>query len=200
MTTGKIFLLMGKSTSGKDTIYKNLITDKDLSLKKVVPYTTRPMRDGETDGVQYYFRNEKEYLDLKESGKIIEERTYHTKYGEWRYFTADDGQIDLSDGNYLVIGTLESYCYFRDYFGKDNVLPLLIDVEARIRLERAMHREAKQEHPKYDEMCRRFLADEEDFSEEKIAQAGVEKRFYNNAAIEDCINEISEFVRDRIDL
>ncbi len=194
MSTGRIFLLMGKSTSGKDTIYKKLITDEALALKKVVTYTTRPMRDGETEGVQYFFWDENGYLDLKSQGKIIEERCYHTNYGEWRYFTVDDGQIDLTSGNYLVIGTLESYCYIRDYFGKENVVPLLIDVEARIRLERAMHREAKQEHPKYDEMCRRFLADEEDFSESKIKEAGVDTRFYNNDLIEDCIEEIKGYI------
>ncbi len=190
MDKGRIFLLMGKSTSGKDTVYKNLIADEELNLKKVVPYTTRPRRSGETDGVQYFFKTEEDYLALKAEGKIIEERTYHTNYGEWRYFTADDGQIDLSSGDYLVIGTLESYCYIRDYFGKEKVEPLLIDVEARVRLQRAMHREEKQENPRYDEMCRRFLADEEDFSEDKIKDAGITRRFTNNDKIEDCINSI----------
>lgn len=191
---GKIFLLMGKSTSGKDTIYRNLIEDESLFLKKVVPYTTRPQRSGETDGVQYFFKTEDEYQNLKKNGQIIEERTYHTNYGEWRYFTVDDGQIDLSDGDYLVIGTLESYCYIRDYFGKENVVPLLIDVEARIRLERAMKREGKQENPRYDEMCRRFLADEEDFSEDKLKAAGIDTRFPNNDKIEDCISSIKAFI------
>lgn len=195
---GKIFLLMGKSTSGKDTIYKELIKNEKLGLDKVVPYTTRPMRDGEKDGVQYFFKKENEYLELKSQGKIIEERTYYTHYGEWRYFTVDDGQINLTDGNYLVIGTLESYCYIRDYFGKDNVVPLLIDVEAKIRLRRAMAREDKQEHPKYDEMCRRFLADEEDFSEDKIESAGITERFTNNAKIESCIDEITEYIAQKI--
>ena len=195
---GKIFLLMGKSTSGKDTIYKELIKNEKLGLDKVVPYTTRPMRDGEKDGVQYFFKKENEYLELKSQGKIIEERTYYTHYGEWRYFTVDDGQINLKDGNYLVIGTLESYCYIRDYFGKDNVVPLLIDVEAKIRLRRAMAREDKQEHPKYDEMCRRFLADEEDFSEDKIESAGITERFTNNAKIESCIDEITEYIAQKI--
>ena len=195
---GKIFLLMGKSTSGKDTIYKELIKNEKLGLDKVVPYTTRPMRDGEKDGVQYFFKKENEYLELKSQGKIIEERTYYTHYGEWRYFTVDDGQINLKDGNYLVIGTLESYCYIRDYFGKENVVPLLIDVEAKIRLKRAMAREDKQEHPKYDEMCRRFLADEEDFSEDKIKSAGITERFTNNAKIESCIEEITEYIAQKI--
>ncbi len=70
--------------------------------------------------------------------------------------------------------------------------PLLIDVEARVRLQRAMHREEKQENPRYDEMCRRFLADEEDFSEDKIKEAGITRRFTNNDKIEDCINSIRE--------
>ncbi len=194
---GKVFLLMGKSTSGKDTIYRNIIEDESLFLKKVVPYTTRPQRSGETDGVQYFFKTEEEYQTLKASGQIIEERTYHTNYGEWRYFTVDDGQIDLTDGDYLVIGTLESFCYIRDYFGKENVVPLLIDVEARIRLERAMKREGKQENPRYDEMCRRFLADEEDFAEDKLREAGVFTRFPNNDKIEDCIDSIKAFILDK---
>jgi guanylate kinase len=195
---GKIFLLMGKSSSGKDTIYKELIKNKQLGLEKVVPYTTRPMRDGEKDGVQYFFKKENEYLALKDAGKIIEERTYHTKYGEWRYFTVDDGQIDLLSGNYLVIGTLESYCYFRDYFGKENVIPIFIDVDAKVRLQRAMQREETQEFPRYDEMCRRFLADEEDFSEEKIHAAEINRRFSNNTEIENCISEITEYIIQKI--
>ncbi|MBQ9588717.1 MAG: guanylate kinase [Butyrivibrio sp.] len=195
---GKIFLLMGKSTSGKDTIYRALIKEEEFSLKKVIPYTTRPMRDGEADGVEYFFKTEEEYQAIKAAKKIIEERTYHTNYGPWRYFTADDGQINLLTGNYLVIGTLESYCYIRDYFGKENVLPILIDVDAKIRLQRAMHREEKQEHPRYDEMCRRFLADEEDFSEKKISEAGVSRRFFNNVEIENCIKEISKYISENI--
>lgn len=194
MQKGKIFFLMGKSTSGKDTIYKNLIEDKALLLKKIVPYTTRPMRDGEKDGVQYFFKKEDEYKKLREEGKIIEERTYHTNYGEWRYFTVDDGQIDLENGNYLVIGTLESYCSFRNFVGEENLVPLLIDVSAKKRLERAMHREEKQATPRYDEMCRRFLADEEDFAEKKIEEAGVNYRFSNNADIESCIEAIKSHI------
>ena len=195
---GKIFLLMGKSSSGKDTIYRELMREKDLGLKKVVSYTTRPMREGETDGVQYLFKNEEAYKKLKADNKIIEERAYNTKCGIWRYFTADDGQIDLSDGDYLIIGTLESYCYIRDYFGKENVVPVYIDTNARTRLERAMHREDKQENPRYDEMCRRFLADEEDFSETKLSEAKIEKRFENNAEIDDCIKEITEYIAQKI--
>ena len=198
MADGKIFLLMGKSTSGKDTIYRNLIDDSELSLKKIIPYTTRPMREGERDGVQYFFKSDEEYKALRKEGKIIEERIYHTMRGDWIYFTADDAQADLENGNYLVIGTLESFCSIRDHFGEKSVVPIYIDVDAKIRLLRGMHREEKQEVPHYDEMCRRFLADEEDFSEDNLFKAGIDKRFFNNDKLEDCLDEIRAYIRDRI--
>ena len=50
---GNIYCLMGKSASGKDTIYNRLLAMEKLHLRRVVPYTTRPMRSGETDGRTY---------------------------------------------------------------------------------------------------------------------------------------------------
>ena len=50
----EIAFIMGKSASGKDKIYKNLIEDESLKLNTVILYTTRPMRAGEKEGVEYY--------------------------------------------------------------------------------------------------------------------------------------------------
>lgn len=191
---GKIFVLLGKSSSGKDAIFRNLMSDDSLGLKKVVIYTTRPMREGEKDGVQYFFSDKKGYEELLKSRKIIEERKYDTVYGEWIYFTVDDGQIDLSDGNYLIIGTIDSLMSISEYYGSEYVIPILINTDDGIRLQRALKRELKQAEPKYAEMCRRFLADEEDFSEERKAMAKITRVFNNNDAIEDCINEIKDYI------
>ena len=95
---GKIFYIMGKSASGKDKIYSRLAGNKELNLKKLVLYTTRPIRDGEKDGVQYYFTDNQKLKEFEEAGKVIESRAYNTVYGVWTYFTADDGQIDLKNG------------------------------------------------------------------------------------------------------
>ena len=192
----KIVLLMGKSTTGKDTVYKNLLERKTCNLKKVVLYTTRPMRDKEENGVQYFFCDEEGYQKFLNDRKIIEGRTYDTCYGPWRYFTVDDGQIDLESGSSLMIGTLEAYESMVRYFGKDKVVPVYIEISDRIRMERAMHRENKQEHPKYDEMCRRYLADEEDFSEEKIKAAGITRRFNNEGTIDHILDEITEYLKE----
>lgn len=79
---------------------------------------------------------------MQESGRIVELREYNTVYGVWKYFTADDGQIDLNSGNrYLVIGTLEAYDKFCEFYGKQHIMPIYIEVEDGLRLTRAIHRE-----------------------------------------------------------
>ena len=189
---GKIYYIIGKSSSGKDTIFKELLS-RIPELKQVVPYTTRPRREGEKDGVEYFFTDEKRTEELERAGRIIELRAYDTACGVWKYFTADDGQIDLETGNYLMIGTLESYEKMVQYYGAENILPLYIEVEDGERLSRALAREREQAQPKYKELCRRFLADEEDFSEEKLRRLGIQRRFRNKDK-EHCLEKITEVI------
>lgn len=191
---GKIFYIMGKSSSGKDTIYSRLLQDKELNLRNIVLYTTRPMRQGEQPGREYYFVNQDTFREFEEKGKVIEARTYDTVYGPWIYFTADDGQIEVSKRNYLGIGTLESYCRMKEYFGEEQVCPLYVQVEDGERLKRAILREELQAEPKYAEMCRRFLADTQDFSEENLKKAGIARRF-ENRELENCIKEMKNCIQ-----
>ena len=189
----KIFYVMGKSSSGKDTIYKRLM-EKNPDFRTVVPYTTRPVRDGEKDGVEYFFADEAQLNEMQEAGKVIEVRSYNTRCGVWTYFTADDGQINLEEHDYLMIGTLVSYQALKEYFGAEKIVPLYIQVEDGERLFRALEREQREAVPRYTELCRRFLADEEDFSEEKLQEAGIQRRF-ENRDLEICLNEIQDFIR-----
>lgn len=190
---GKIICLMGKSSTGKDTIFKRLLAREDLGLKRIVPYTTRPMREGEQEGMEYHFTDEAGFQALQTEKKIIEDRAYNTVHGLWRYFTVADASVDLDRNNYCIIGTLEAYVRIRDYFGADKVLPVLIELDDGERLQRALSREKRQENPKYEEMCRRFLADSKDFSEEKIEEAGIWKRFYNGS-LEACLQAIVTYI------
>lgn len=190
---GKIVYLMGKSSSGKDTIFKRLLADPSLGLKTIVPYTTRPIRSGEQDGLEYHFTDEAGYQELRKSGKIIEERTYQTFHGTWRYFVIDDGEFRWDGQDYIMIGTPEAYLKMKDYFGEDKMLPVMIELDDGVRLERALSREREQKHPRYEEMCRRFLVDSEDFSEEKIQAAGIFRRFKNDD-LENCLTEISSYI------
>lgn len=194
---GRIVCLMGKSATGKDTIYRRLLEDEALKLKNIVPYTTRPIREGELEGREYFFTDEAGFQRLKACGRIIEDRAYDTYHGLWRYFTVDDGQMREDGPNCLMIGTLEAYRKLQDYFGRDRLLPVMIELEDGVRLQRALARELSQERPKYGEMCRRFLADSEDFSEEKIARAGIARRFVNDD-LERCLGEIKGYISEGI--
>ena len=191
---GKIYCVMGKSSSGKDTVYKKL-KEQYKEFRLIVPYTTRPIREGEKDGVEYYFVDPEQFRAMKEDGKVIESRSYNTKCGIWTYFTADDGQIDLSAADYLLIGTLVSYQALREYFGEEAIVPVYLEVEDGLRLARALERERRQEKPKYADMCRRFLADEEDFSEENLIKSGITERFGNEDFTE-CLNKIQRYIEE----
>ena len=191
---GKIFYLMGKSGSGKDTIY-NHVKGKMPELKNIVIYTTRPIRSDELDGVAYHFSNDEKLQKFQEDGKVIELREYNTIHGIWKYFTVDDGQFDTQE-NLIAIGTLESYIKMKEYFGEEKLIPIYIEVEDGLRLERALQRERKQSNPKYEEMCRRFLADNLDFSAERLKEAGIGRRqIFRNDSIDDAVEAVAGFIR-----
>ncbi len=186
---GRIYYLLGKSATGKDTLYKEILKRRP-KLRTVTMYTTRPIREGETDGVEYFFTGREELERQLASGKVIESRTYQTIAGPWTYYTVDDGQFDVADDeSCLMIGTLESYEKMCAYFEVGKMVPVYIEVPDGIRLLRAVKREENQKKPNYREVCRRYLADEKDFSEENLERLGITKR-YQNTDMEMCVEEI----------
>ena len=190
---GKIYYMMGKSSSGKDTLFREILEEMP-QLKTVTLYTTRPMREGEQDGVEYFFVAEDTLQSYEKQGKVIEQRAYETVHGIWRYATVDDGQSDLKHEDYLMIGTLESYEKMRSYYGEERIVPIYIEVEDGERLMRALKRERQQETPRYSEMCRRFLADTQDFSEQNLQRLGITRRYVNQDK-QQCRKEIIEDIR-----
>lgn len=190
----QIYVLMGKSATGKDTIYKKILENERLHLQEVVTYTTRPIRENETEGVEYHFVD-KEFFDrCREKNNIIEYRMYNTVHGPWYYFMVNDGQIDLqSEKKYIIIGTLESYEQIRRYYGKEVVKPIYIEIDDGERLTRALKREKEQSTPKYEEMCRRFLADSKDYSEENLLKNEITVR-YDNTDLNKCIEQIVSYI------
>ena len=194
---GSIYCIMGKSSSGKDTIFKLLLGRDDLQLKRIVSYTTRPIRSNEKPGEEYNYVSIEEKDALVASGKVIELRKYDTVHGPWFYFTVDDGKIDLEKDDYLVIGTVESFVKIRDYYGSDKVMPIYIEVDDGLRLSRALDRERQQAQPKYEEMCRRFLADQQDFSEENLKAAKITTLFNNDEDSQNTSKKIAQFIKNR---
>ncbi len=204
---GKIFVIMGPSCSGKDTLYKELKDYYGNVLKSIVLHTTRPMRKGEVEGKTYYFINDEKFEEMQKNNEIAEYRLYDTTHGIWTYATASRS-IDLDNNDYLTINTLEGFKSLKDYYGEDIVVPLYIQVDEDVRLRRAINREKKQiveklkkegkeipkesnkdkyaineDDPKIKEMRRRIEADSKDFSVEKRIEAGIPDSniFENNA-------------------
>lgn len=191
----KLFYIMGKSATGKDTIYKKI--KEKIEINSYVSYTTRPIRSGEKDGIDYNFISFDEVSKYENENNVIESRTYQTVHGPWIYLTINDEQLS-QEGNILTVGTLESYEKIIDYF-KDNkevkVFPIYICVDEDERRKRAIAREEKQANPKFEEMERRLKADNIDFSDENIKRVGItsEETFFNYN-IDECVNEIIKYI------
>lgn len=185
-----IYLIMGKSATGKDTVLQSLLKKKELQLNRIIQYTTRPIKDGELDGREYYFVNKEKMHELEASGHILECRKYDTIYGDWYYFTTDE-TLD-PDKNYVLIGTLPVLDSLRSRF--NNVRAVYLYLDDGERLQRALDRENASENPRYAEMCRRFLNDEKDFSQEEIGKSKIDL-FVENMKLDATIDKISTFIK-----
>ena len=83
----RIFCIVGKSCSGKDTVYARILEQNRPGLVPVVPCTTRPRRPGEAEGQTYHFVTEERLRQYEQEGQVIEKRVYQTTQGPWTYFT-----------------------------------------------------------------------------------------------------------------
>lgn len=183
-----IYLVMGKSATGKDTVLQKLC--QDLNLNRIVQYTTRTKKKEEENGREYYFVDEKKMQELEASGHILECRKYDTVYGNWYYFTTDE---EIEQGkDYILIGTLPVLKDLRKAYGEVKGIYLYLDDGER--LQRALNRERNSTEPRYAEMCRRFLADEEDFSDEALEEAKIDFYIENNE-LEITINKLYTFIK-----
>lgn len=93
-----MLVLVGKTASGKDTIKKELLK---MGMKDIVTCTTRPMRPGEVNGVNYHFLSKEEFLEKEKQGFFAEHTEYHVASGDtWYYGTA---KRDISDDKIIIL-------------------------------------------------------------------------------------------------
>lgn len=187
----RIFCLVGKSASGKDTLYARIL-ERHPKLLPVIPHTTRPKRTGEVEGRNYCFVTEEQLRQYEARGQVIEKREYHTVQGLWTYFTL---RFPL-DRDRLLITTLEGAKALMDAYGPQAVRIVYLHVDDRTRLLRCMEREERQESPDYAELCRRFLADQSDFSDDKLAQFSNLRRIDTGLGVEDCLRQWEALYRE----
>lgn len=187
---GKIFMILGKSASGKDTIVSEVRKSIPYNLELVVPYTTRPMRPDEVEGEQYHFITEKEMNEISEE-MVIERRCYETAYGDWYYLNLKK-DIDLEHKSYIIIGTIPVLEAFREIY-KEDVVAVYIYADAKERLLRSIYRSNGTVND-MKEICRRFLKDEEDFSSDHITYQQINLLVPNNNNYKAAAQSIVNFI------
>jgi len=150
----KVLALFGESGSGKDTIQTWLLKNIP-NTHKPITYTTRPARDYEINGKNYYFISNDEFKELKNNNKILE--FFYVKDRDWYYGSSID-EFQKNKINIIILTPTG----IRNILNNNQleVLPVYIKAPDKIRLLRSLDRE---ENPDCTEICRRFLSDKEDF-------------------------------------
>lgn len=157
-----ILFICGRGGSGKDTLMNSFLKSKvGENFKKVVPFTTRPKREGEVDGDDYFFIDLKAFVSLYDSGFFLEIRMYETLHGIWRYGTPKS--IDDSRSNYIIVGSRDQYDDIKLNTKMSNVVGVYIEASPKVCLERMLNRLDDGDEEGLVEACRRTVSDYEDF-------------------------------------
>jgi|TARA_S200000501_G_C20832658_1_gene747965 guanylate kinase len=103
MKDPKLFLVSAPSGAGKSSLIDAVLAQANqshLSLELSISYTTRSPRKGESNGNQYFFISEEEFLDKKKSNFFLEHAEVH---GNWYGTSVDFVQSKLSSGVNLIL-------------------------------------------------------------------------------------------------
>lgn len=148
-----IIALIGESGSGKDTILHKIITNFPDKFHEIISCTTRPMRENEKDGVNYYFLSEQEFYNKIAENDFLEV----SKFNNWNYGTCRSS-LSTDKPNIGVFNPegIRSLSEEKDI----NLYVYRIKCSDKIRLLRQLTRE---ENPNVDEIIRRYRTDKDDF-------------------------------------
>jgi len=147
---GKLYCLIGMSSSGKSTIEKEL---EKKGLKRIISTTTRPIREGEKEGVDYHYAKKEDFLNSRDNRTLLENTTYRG----WFYgIDTVYNDFDLSKNDYVAVVNPNGFRQLLGTLGEDNIVSFYIHLDDKERLLRSLHRE---EHPDCKEICRRFISD-----------------------------------------
>lgn len=171
-----MLVLMGKSTSGKDTIKNELINK--YGFHSIVTYTTRPIRNGEVPDVTYYYISDEEFKQKIEDNFFAEYKTYLAKinedtYGKWYYGTALE-DLQNADENTVVILTPEGV---RDILKYNLDMKVIWIYANQSTIDKRMAERVKRGQANQSENERRQIKDHKDF---KVAGCLADKIVYNN--------------------
>lgn len=135
MKKGLLIVFSGPSGVGKGTILKEVTLDKSLKLVYSVSMTTRKPRVGEVEGVNYFFVDEKRFLEARENDELLESAEFvGNYYGTPRAFV--EKQRELGNNVILeieVCGAKQVMSKVSDCVSIFIAPPSLQELESRIR-------------------------------------------------------------------
>lgn len=180
-----MIILLGKSASGKDTIVRNLVEQHDY--KRIITWTTRPMRPGEKEGVTYHYTTEEDFKKKINEGFFVEWKKYETVKGTWYYGTALDDIMKARNDDYSVIiltkDGLEKLNSFCSHLVGINLLSVYLDVDTKVIKQRLLKRGDDKK-----EAVRRIKYDKKDFKGiENMVDVVIEN---NHRDIQEVVNMI----------
>ena len=191
----KIFALLGYMGVGKDTILKQVLKDMD-DVKPIISTTTRPMRKGETEGIEYYFIDDTEFF--RRGTDFVEQRIYHTKVKEngvekdatWRYGIE---RAELEKDDYLIV-IVDSVGYkeLKNYVGNNKIVPIFISAPQEELKARALARGDLEA-----EVDRRLKDDYERFMDFRVRTVYHEVK-NTNGRLEEAIKEVENIITKHI--
>ena len=153
----KLIAIIGRSASGKDHLFRHTLKNNP-NLNPVIHYTTRPRRDGEVDGKDYFFVTETEFQRKEDNYEFFS----ITSFRDWRYGvdskSFDPNKVNIGIFNPFEISQL--YGFFKDKF---QLFIIETQAEEQARYNRSLERLNPFDEEGLKELCRRNLADEEDF-------------------------------------
>ena len=151
----KIVALIGEAGSGKDTVMQNILIKYPTMFNEIISCTTRPRRDNEIEGVNYFYLTPEEFSDKVLNYEMLEA----TSFNGWFYGTS----FDSLRSDVVNIGV----------FNPDGIRTIISNPEVEVQVFRIaasdktrMLRQLNREHsPNVDEIVRRYKTDKEDFSD-----------------------------------
>ena len=188
-----MIVLLGKTASGKDTILNELV--KKYNYRKMITYTTRPMRKGEIQDKTYHFISDEEFLKKKEEGFFLEYNEFNTAEGVWRYGSAKEDYLNATDDTVIIL-TPSGLSALKVYIARQKVDIDIISIYIYAN-NNTIEKRLKKRGDKKEEADRRIKADNVDFDG---VQNVVDRIFYNNNTndLDEVVKKIHEYITYRI--
>ena len=184
-----IIVLVGKTASGKTTVANELC--KNHGYKRIITYTTRPMRENEVQDVDYHFISDEQFNKMVENNEFTEYKRYNTAHGVWSYGSVITSEQELSDDCYVIILTPQG---LRDLSKKmSQYIAFYLNVSFESQLERLKKRGDEEQ-----QIIKRLQNDAKDF--ENVFDI-VDYNFYTDvlsSSPQRVANMISNFISDSI--